>query len=165
MHYAALKAVWGQLTAEGAPFEVVTVPVGGVPVRAFKNAPPNVRALWLSTAAFGDRAYLVYGDERLSYAEAHAQVAAVANWLLAHGVKPGDRVAIAMRNYPEWMIVYWACICIGVAVVGMNAWWVADEVEFALEDSAPKVIFADAERLARIAERPATAAKSTLVAV
>ena len=165
MHYEALKTVWGQLTAPGAPFEVATVEVGGVALRAFKNAPKNVREFWLSTAPFAERTYLVYGDERITYAEAHAQTASIANWLLAQGVKPGDRVAIAMRNYPEWLILYWACCAIGVAVVGMNAWWVADEVEFALTDSAPKVIFCDAERLARINERPGAAGDAKIVLV
>jgi long-chain acyl-CoA synthetase len=164
MHYQALKEVWGALTAEGAPFEVVSVEVGGVPVRAFKAAPPNVRALWLSTAPYAERDYLVYQDERITYGEAHKRVAAIAAWMLAEGVQPGDRVAIAMRNYPEWMLIYWAAVSIGVAVVGMNAWWVADEVEYALNDSEPKIVFCDHERLERILERPATAARCKLVA-
>jgi long-chain acyl-CoA synthetase len=163
MHYQALKQVWGELIAPGAPFEVVSVDVGGVPLRAFKNAPKNVREFWLSTAQFGERDYLVYQDERITYAEAHEQVGAIAAWLMAQGVVPGDRVAIAMRNYPEWLLAYWACVSIGVACVGMNAWWVPDEVEYALQDSEPKVIFCDEERLQRIRERPATAAKSLLV--
>jgi long-chain acyl-CoA synthetase len=164
MHYQALKEVWGQLTAPDAPFEVVTVEVGGVPVRAFKHAPPNIRALWLSTAPFADRDYLVYQDERITYGEAHRRVGAIASWMLANGVQPGDRIAIAMRNYPEWMLIYWAAVSVGVGVVGMNAWWVADEVEYALNDSEPKIVFCDHERLDRILERPATAARCTLVA-
>jgi long-chain acyl-CoA synthetase len=164
MHYQALKEVWGALTAEGAPFEVVNVEVGGTPVRAFKAAPPNVRALWLSTLPFAERDYLVYQDERITYGEAHKRVASIAAWMLAQGVEPGDRVAIAMRNYPEWMLIYWAAVSIGVAVVGMNAWWVADEVEYALNDSEPKIVFCDHERLERILERPATAARCRLVA-
>src|SRR4249919_3996127 len=102
MHYAELKKAWAELTAPGAPLEVTEVEVGGQSLRAFKNAPPNVRALWLSTAALGPRDYLVYGEERITYADAHAQVASVAGWLWDRGVRPGDRVAIAMRNYPEW---------------------------------------------------------------
>ncbi len=163
MHYEALKEVWGALTAPGAPFEVETITVRGVPIRAFKASPPNVRALWLSTTAYGDRDYLVYQDERITYAEAHRRTASIANWLLAEGVKPGERIAIAMRNYPEWLLLYWAAVSVGIAVVGMNAWWVADEVEYALNDSEPKVIFCDPERLERIQERPATAARSKLV--
>jgi long-chain acyl-CoA synthetase len=165
MHYKELKTAWAELTAPGAPFEIADVAVRGQALHTYKNAPPNIRALWLSTAAFADRDYLVFGDERLTYAQAHAQVGAVAAWLFAQGVKPGDRVAIAMRNYPEWMLIYWACVSVGIAAVGMNAWWVTEEVEFALKDAAPKVIFADAERLQRILERPETAARSQLVAV
>ena len=86
----------------------------GVKLRTYKNAPPSIRELWLSTAAYGDRDYMVYLDERITYAEAHAQAAAIANWLQREGVKPGDRVAIAMRNFPEWMLIYWACVSTGL---------------------------------------------------
>ncbi|HEY3799890.1 MAG TPA: class I adenylate-forming enzyme family protein [Caulobacteraceae bacterium] len=163
--YEALKQVWGMLTAPGAPFEVTTIDLRGSPALTYKAAPPNVRALWLSTATYGERDYMVYQDERLTYADAHRIVASVANWLTAQGVKPGDRVAIAMRNYPEWMLIYWACMCLGVAAVGMNAWWVADEMEYGLKDSEPRVLFADAERLARVKERPSAARGLTVVGV
>jgi long-chain acyl-CoA synthetase len=152
MHYAELLTARDELTGPGGAFEIVPALVNGVTVRAFKNAPPNVRAFWLSTAAFGDRPYLIYGDERLSYAQAHAQVTAITAWLAAQGVAPGDRVAIAMRNYPEWMLIYWACVSCGIAVVGMNAWWTPEEMAYALDDSAPKVLFVDAERLGRFRE-------------
>ncbi|MES2343021.1 MAG: class I adenylate-forming enzyme family protein [Pseudomonadota bacterium] len=157
MHYKELKQAWAELTAPGQPFEIEEIEVRGNLIRNFKNAPPNIRAVWLSTAAYGDRDYLVYQDERITYAQAHEKVNAIAAWLWAEGVRPGDRVAIAMRNYPEWMLIYWACVCIGVAAVGMNAWWVTDEMEYAFKDSAPKVVFCDEERLARILERPAMA--------
>jgi len=108
MHFEDLRTVWHGLTAPGAPFEIATIEVRGNPCRIYKNAPPNIRLLWLSTAAYGDRDYIVYQDERLTYAEAHARVNAIAAWLAAKGVRPGDRVAIAMRNYPEWLLIYWA---------------------------------------------------------
>jgi long-chain acyl-CoA synthetase len=165
MHYKELKQAWSELTAPGAPFEILEVEVRGVKLRCYKNAPPSVRELWLSTAAFADRDYLVFQDERITYRQAHAQVAAIANWLFAQGVVPGDRVAIAMRNYPEWMLIYWACVSVGVAVVGMNAWWATEELDFALNDSAPKVVFCDRERLAQVLALPQTAARSRLVAV
>src|ERR1700733_8512010 len=110
MHYKELKTAWAELTAAGAPFEIVRTPIRGVDTLTYRNAPPNVRALWLSTKAFADREYLIYGDERITYAQAHAQVDAIAAWLVAQGVQPRDRVAIAMRNYPEWLLVYWACV-------------------------------------------------------
>jgi long-chain acyl-CoA synthetase len=163
VHYKELKKAWGELTAPGQPFEIETVVVRGSPLRAYKNAPKTVRELWLASAQFADREYLVYQDERMTYAEAHRQVAAIGAWLAARGVKRGDRVGIAMRNYPEWLLVYWACVSLGIAVVGMNAWWVAEELDYAIKDSAPKVIFCDGERLARLTERPETAAGIPLV--
>ena len=101
---------------------------------------------------FAERDYLVYDDERWTYAEAHRDVNAIANWLQRQGIKQGDRVAIAMRNYPEWLLSYWACVSQGIAVVGINAWWVAEELSFGLEDSTPKLIICDQERLDRFNE-------------
>jgi long-chain acyl-CoA synthetase len=164
MHYKELKTAWSELTGPGAPFEIVRIPIRGVDTLAYRNAPPNVRALWQSTRAYAAREYLIYQDERLTYAEAHARVDAIAAWLTDQGVVRGDRVAIAMRNYPEWMLVYWACVCLGVAVVGMNAWWVGEEIDYALKDSDPKVIFCDPERLARLMDRPADSVKARIVA-
>ncbi|MCE2986927.1 MAG: acyl--CoA ligase [Phenylobacterium sp.] len=165
MHYQELKTAWDELTAPGAPFELVVQEVRGTPLKVFKNAPPNVRAIWLSTAAFADRTYLVFENERITYAEAHILVASIANWLHAHGVKRGDRVAIAMRNFPEWMLIYWACVSVGVTVVGMNAWWTAEEMSYGFKDAQPKVAFVDPERMARIAERPEMVEGISLVAV
>lgn len=165
MHYAELNHAWAELTGPGGAFEVVEMEVGGNRIRGYKNAPPSVREVWLSTLQFADRDYLIYQDERLTYGEAHQLTASIASWLMAQGVEPGDRIAIAMRNYPEWMLIYWAAVSIGVAVVGMNAWWTAPEMAYGLSDSRPKVVFADAERLARIAEQPDMLAGATLVAV
>mgnify|MGYP000093475459 CR=1 FL=1 len=119
--YQEYKETWNELIAPGADFEIAVKEVRGVPIRTYANAAQNLRDLWLSTQAFADRDYLVYEDERITYAQAHEQVASLANWLIAQGVKPGDRVAIAMRNYPEWMLCYWATLSVGAAVVGMNA--------------------------------------------
>ncbi len=150
MHYRELAEVWSAATAPGAPFEVTTVEVRGQALKAYKNAHPTVRAFWLATAAFAERDYLVYGDERLTYAETHARVNAFAAWMQAQGLKRGDRLAVALRNYPEWMIAYWACAVTGVACVGMNAWWTPEETAFALADSAPKVVVCDRERIERL---------------
>jgi len=152
MHYAELRAVREELTGPGGQFEVIEQEILGNRIKTFKAAPPSIREFWLSTAAWGDRPYLIYEGEVLSYAQAHAHVNALAAWLAAQGVKPGDRVAIAMRNYPEWMLAYWACCATGIAAVGMNAWWTAEEMDYALKDSVPKVLIADTERLARYRE-------------
>jgi len=152
MHFAELRQVREELTGPGGQFEVVRAEVLGRDLLTFKNAPPSIREFWLSTAAWGDRPYLIYEGEVLSYAQTHADVAAIAAWLWDRGIRPGDTVAIAMRNYPEWMTLYWACAAIGVASAGLNAWWTAEEMEFALNDARPKVLFADKERLARFRE-------------
>ena len=108
MHYKELLKARDELTGTDGAFEITETEVLGNRVRIYKNAPLNVRDVWLSTIQFSDRPYLIYGEERLTYGESHEQVNAVASWLFAQGVKPGDRVAIAMRNYPEWMLIYWA---------------------------------------------------------
>ena len=150
--YAELKRAWAELTAPGQMFEVERATVRGVDLLSYRHAPPSLREVWLASAGYGDRDYLVYQDERITYGEAHRQVASLAASLAAMGVVPGDRVAIAMRNYPEWMLAYWAITSMGAVVVGMNAWWVADEMGYALQDSAPAVLIADRERLQRFAE-------------
>ena len=163
--YQDYRAAWTQLTAPGADFEVVTTNVRGVDIRTYANAPGSLRDLWLSTAQFADRDYLVYNDERLTYGEAHQRVASLANWLIDQGVEPGDRVAIAMRNYPEWMQAYWAITSVGAAVVGMNAWWIGPEMLYALEDSTPKVLILDKERLDQLGEHRANVSDIKLVGV
>ena len=149
--YKELNEAWASLIAPGGQFEIVETPVLGQNLRAYKNAPPNLRALWQISAAHGEKEYLIYGDERWTFERAHREVASIAHWLFANGVVPGDRAAIAMRNYPEWMLAYWACTSVGVAVVGVNAWWTGPELVYGMQDSDPKVIIADAERLDRIA--------------
>ena len=111
--YEALKSVWNEQTAVGQIFEVNTVDVRGIPTRNFTHAPPSLREFWLSSAQHGEREYLIYQQERITYAQAHQYTASLADWLAQHGVEPGDRVAIAMRNYPEWMLAYWAITSMG----------------------------------------------------
>ena len=148
--YTQLKEVWGALTAAGAQFEINTIDVRGITIRNYASAPGSLRELWLASTAFSEREYLIYQEERWTYAEAHQQVASLANWLVQQGVQPGDTVAIAMRNYPEWMLSYWAILSIGATVVGMNAWWVTAEMDYALKDSDPKVMILDVERYERV---------------
>ncbi len=150
--YNALQETWSQLTTKDAPFEITEVEVGGEQIRAYLNAPNSLRDVWLSSAQFADRDYLVYQDERWTYAQAHREVSAIAAWLRNNGIEHGDRVAIAMRNYPEWLLTYWACMSQGIAVVGMNAWWVSSEMAYGLKDSNPKLMVCDQERLDRFEE-------------
>ncbi|MEY2583040.1 MAG: steroid-24-oyl-CoA synthetase [Ilumatobacteraceae bacterium] len=136
---------------DSGPFATTEIVVRDVPIRVFVAAPTTLRMLWQMAAVHADRTYIVYEDERLTYAEVDARVRSLAHYLHATcSVGSGDRVAIAMRNYPEWVIAYWATVSIGAAVVGMNAWWTSTEMEFGLADSRPKVLIADDERLERV---------------
>ncbi|KCZ51219.1 class I adenylate-forming enzyme family protein [Hyphomonas pacifica] len=150
MHYTELLKAREELTGPGGDFEIVEADVLGNTLRVYKNAPPSIRELWLSTLQYAERPYLVYEEETLTYAETHQRTNALAAWMFAQGVKPGDRVAVAMRNYPEWMQIYWSCASVGIVVVGMNAWWTPEEMAYALKDSEPKVLFVDSERLERV---------------
>lgn len=146
-----LHATWKELTAEGGPFALRDIEVRGVPMREFVGAPPNLRVIWELAAGHGDTTYIVYEDERYSYADMQAQARALAHHLRdEHAVGSGDRVAVAMRNYPEWIVSHWAVLSLGAALVGMNAWWTTAEMEYGLNDSRPKVLIADDERLGRL---------------
>jgi len=146
-HY---REAWDELTAPGAPFAWSVTDVRGVPTRTYDAAPPNMAQVWAGSIVHGDADYIVYEDERISYAEAHKAVDALAAHLSDVGVGHGDRVALALRNYPEWALAYWATVRLGAVVVGMNAWWTGPELEFGLADSTPLVMVCDAERLDRV---------------
>jgi acyl-CoA synthetase (AMP-forming)/AMP-acid ligase II len=150
--YKELHETIAGMTAPGQMFEIKEVEVRGHPVKTWASAPGSLRDVWLNTAGHGDADYLVYRDERWTYAHAHEQVARIANWLVSKGIRQHDHVAIAMRNYPEWMLAYWAVASIGAVTVGVNAWWIADELRYGLEDSRTRLLICDAERLERFAE-------------
>ena len=150
MSLAAWNEAAAQVTAPGQLFSWSEQDVNGVPLRIFDNAPDSMRDFFIGTAAHGEADYLVFRDERLSYSEVHRQVRALTGWLASNGVGQGDRVAISMRNYPEWIIAYWAVVSMGAVVVGMNAWWTAAEMAYGLDDSAPKVLVVDGERWERL---------------
>lgn len=138
--------------APGDLLELTRVEIDGQSLLAYANAPGNMRDIWALSVGHGDSEYLVYSDERWTYTRAARDIAAFATWLKGQGIGSGDRVAIAMRNYPEWMLAHWAINSVGAVVVGMNAWWVADEMAYALNDSAPKLLIADDRRLSAFAE-------------
>src|ERR1700678_2648363 len=141
-----------QLTGPGQIFEVGPVTIGGVEYHAFTYAPRSLRDLFKSARAHGDKTFLVYEDERWSFADVMDAVDALGAALVdRYGVAPGDRVAIGMRNYPEWVVAFAAITSIGAISVSLNAWWSEDELDFALEDSGTTLLIADAERVERTA--------------
>ncbi|MFP5070655.1 class I adenylate-forming enzyme family protein [Pseudonocardia nantongensis] len=149
---SARAELTARFTAPGAEFEIVEHPVRGIPMRVYSGGPQTLREILLDTAAFGDLPYLVYGDERWTYAEHLRQVAGVARCLTGeYGLVKGDRVAVSMRNVPEWSPIFYAAQVVGLVVVPLNAWWSAAELGYALADSGARLVVADAERAALIA--------------
>lgn len=146
---ATRESIIADLTA-GGRFELTRDTSEGYEMRLYRRAPRSLREVFLSTRAHGDRPFLIYQDETLTYAGHFAQVGALAGHLVRMGVGKGDRVALGMRNYPEWSVAFWACQSIGAIVVALNAWWTAAELVFALEDSAPAALLIDGERLERL---------------
>lgn len=137
------------LTARGEPYELVEVEQYGDACRAFLNAPRSLRELY--DQARSDATFIVYEDERLSFEDVWRQAGRLATCLIEeHGVVKGDRVAISMRNYPEWVIAFEAATAIGAIAVAMNALWQPDEMAFGLNDCGAKVFIADGERLERL---------------
>ena len=150
------------LCAPGMPFEMETAEIEGVPTRVWKNALPNLAVLAAhANASFGDREFVVYEDERVTYGAWYRAVATLAHALQERGVKKGDRVALAMRNLPEWPVAFFAAAVTGAIVVPLNAWWTGEELAFGLADSGAAVLICDAERWDRISpykkEMPALA--------
>lgn len=139
-----------KLTEPGARFEVGLRDVRGIPTKVWINAPTNLAEAFASSEPFSDRTYLVYEDESYTYGEIHASVNSLVQALREVGVGPGDRVAIAMRNYPEWVVAFWATVISGAIAVPLNAWWSGAELAYGIEDSGSKVLILDGERTERI---------------
>jgi long-chain acyl-CoA synthetase len=139
------------LMAPGQNFEIEVKQIGGYPIKTWKNAPPHLRAIFDAGKAWGDLPYLVLDDERVSFA-AHAKAASALATVLVEkfGIQKGDRVAIVMRNLPEWAACFWAAVIVGAIVTPLNAWWTGEELEYGLSDSGTKVLFIDAERAERL---------------
>jgi len=139
------------LTAPGARFEMEERIIQGQATRVWKNAPPTMPDLVRIARGHGRRLFAVYEDERVTYDAFHRATAGFAAYLAERGVAKGDRVALAMRNLPEWAVIYCAAACLGAIVVPLNAWWTGPELEYGLADSGTRLLVCDGERFERIA--------------
>jgi long-chain acyl-CoA synthetase len=141
-----------RLTAPGERFEIEVLSIRGIPTRTWKNAPPTLRHVFETSRTFPDREFLIYDDERATYDAFTRATIALARQLQVDGVKKGDRVAVIMRNLPEWPVAFFAGILVGAIVTPLNAWWTGAELEYGLADSGAKVAIVDDERLGRISD-------------
>ncbi len=142
----SLAEATAQLTAPGQAFETSVAEIGSVEMRVWRNAPPSLRQVLESSRRFGERDFLVYGQQRQTFAEHFRVAATVERRLRELGVQRGDRVAIASRNLPGWVAAFWGIVSSGAVAVPLNAWWTRDELEFGLTDSGAVAVFVDAER-------------------
>ena len=135
------------VTAPGQIFELIDADIFGVKMQVFKNAPANLGQVFAGARNHGDKTFLVYEGETWNFTKTMDYVDALSDLLVnTYGVKKGDRVAVAMRNYPEWVMSFAAIISIGAVSVSMNSWCVEDEMDFALQDSGAKVLICDQQR-------------------
>lgn len=142
--------VEAQLTGPGQLFEIEEI--GDTGIRTWKHAPAHFRVLLENSRWHGDKVFLVYEDEHITFEDHYRRAATLATRLVDdYGVRKGDRVAVAMRNYPEWSIAFSAALAAGAVAVPLNAWWTEPELAYGVSDSGAKVIIADDERAPRLA--------------
>ena len=141
-----------RLTAAGSPFETVLRPVRGQLLKTWAKGPQTMRDVLARVREHGEKTFIVLEDERVSYGDFHKAVSRMAAAFVAMGIEPGDRVAVTMRNLPEWPVTVCAAIAIGAIATPLNAWWSREELVYGLKDSGAKVAIFDPERLARVAE-------------
>jgi long-chain acyl-CoA synthetase len=148
---ASIAEIHARLTAPGQPLEMEERLIRGVPTRVWKNAPPTLAAVLELSRSHGEADFMVYEDDRWSFERHFLACAHLADILKdRYDVKKGDRVAIAMRNFPEWSVAFWASAAIGAVVVPLNAWWTGAELVYGLGDSGSTLLFCDGERLERL---------------
>ena len=140
------------LTAPGSKFEMETIVIRGVPTRVWKYAPHDLGQLFDLSRTHGERIFTILDDERVSFEANYRATAALARALDDMGVGRGDRVAFAMRNLPEWPVIFFAITVLGAIAVPLNAWWTGAELEYGVNDSGAKLLIMDAERYERIRE-------------
>ncbi len=139
------------MSAPGADYAMTPKEIDGVSYQVFENRQPNLRGAFAIGEMHGDADFLVYEKERWSFAEGMQEAWNFASVLAdKFGVKKGDRVALVMRNYPEWCMSYIAATSMGAVIVPMNGWWTTEELDYALRDCDATVVIADKERVERL---------------
>ena len=143
-----LKTIAATHMGPGASLETETVTIDGQELSVFAHVPTNLGELYKLGLAFGDQTFLVYQNERFSFAESLDLSLRMARILKEkYEIQLGDRVAICARNSPEWCMAYMAITLIGAIAVPMNSWWKSPELKYGLSDSDSKLIFLDPARL------------------
>src|SRR5579862_6739504 len=90
------------LTAPGQRFEMEDVVIRGIATRVWKNAPPTLREVVAFSRIYGPREAFIHEDDRVTFEGFYRATITLAHALQKLGVQKGDRVALIMRNLPEW---------------------------------------------------------------
>ena len=144
---AQLDQVKNQLTSPGAPFELIDIESNNIRYKAYKNAPSTLPQLIHDSRKLGTKTFLVYEGEIWSFIKFFSHVDALSYQLInKFHIAKGDRVVIAMRNYPEWMSAFIAIVSIGAIAVPLNSWGTATELTYGLEDADAQLCFCDQQR-------------------
>ncbi|CAG4901974.1 class I adenylate-forming enzyme family protein [Acidithrix sp. C25] len=140
-----------RLTKPGSCFEVMVEDIDGQPMRSWKYAQPSLRSVLESTQAYGDRTFLELDGLQMSY-DSHLVAATAFGCSLFEDfdIGIGDRVAIAMRNCPEWSVAFFGAAAVGAVIVSLNAWWTGEELLYGIADAGVKVLVVDRERWNRL---------------
>lgn len=148
---ADIQQKTAELTAPEAPFELAEITHCNASVLAYKNAQSTLVELLQAGRAHGDADFIVYEGERLSYNDFYAKVDQFATALQQHyGIVAGDRVAIALRNAPDWAIAMAAAGLLGAVVVPLNSWGKTEELAYGVSDCGARLLVCDPPRLALI---------------
>jgi len=132
-------------------FEIHQENVLGVQMDVFKNRPKSLVDFIESSVAHGDKPYLIFKDQVITFNQHLILVKKAAHILQTkYEVQQGDRVAIYAANSPEWIIFFWATVSLGAIACGLNGWWKGSEAIKAINDADPKVVVADQARFERI---------------
>ncbi len=145
---AKLKDIVAAHKAPGMELATEIVNIDGIELEVFANVPRNLYELYRLGLESPDRTFLVYLEDRFTFAETMELSLRLGRALKEqYGVNKGDRVAVCGRNSAEWCITYMAATLIGAVIVPMNSWWKGPELEFGLQDSGARVLIADSPRL------------------
>ncbi len=136
-----------QLTMAGAPFEITTVDSPSGPVLAFANHASDLRSFMAGGRDHGDKLLLQYQGRAWSFEDFFQAVDSLSRWLLEeYAVAAGDKIAIAMRNRPEWLIAFVAIVNAGGVAVPLNSWGKTAELKQGLDDSEATLLICDPQR-------------------
>ena len=159
-----LKDIVAEHKAPDAPLATGFATIEGRETPVFTKVPANLYELYELGLSGPELPFLVYQQERFSFAESIDKSKRLARVLLRdYQIKPGDRVAICARNSPEWCLAYMAITMVGGIVVPMNSWWQSAELEYGLRDSGSQLIFADSPRYQSVSDHLDTLGVATVL--